>query len=173
MENILGFRDIPGYEGLYGITSCGKVWSYKRKKFLKPSQVGRGKYRAAVLYKDGQRKDYYLHRLVLEAYNPVEGMEALQVNHIDEDREHNYLQNLEWTTSKENNNHGTRNARIAKALSKPVRCVETGVVYESQTIAAAAVGLANSTGICGCLNGYQRTAGGYHWEYANEEDLDN
>jgi hypothetical protein len=64
-------------------------------------------------------------------YNPVEGMENLDANHIDENKDHNWLSNLNWMTHKENLNHGTRNTRVAKSLAKPVRCVETGEVFDS------------------------------------------
>ena len=56
-------KDIVGYEGLYAITSCGKVWSYKSKKFLKPSDNGHG-YSFVRLCKDGKVKNYKIHRLV-------------------------------------------------------------------------------------------------------------
>lgn len=58
-------------------------------------------------------------------------MEDLDANHIDECKDHNWLSNLNWMTHQENLNYGTRTARAAKALSKPVRCVETGEVFES------------------------------------------
>lgn len=45
-------RDIKDYEGLYAVTSCGKVYSYKRKKFLRPFDNGYG-YLKVNLYKDG------------------------------------------------------------------------------------------------------------------------
>lgn len=45
-------RDIPGFEGLYSVTSCGKVWSCRSKKFLKPYKRGRG-YWTIDLLKDG------------------------------------------------------------------------------------------------------------------------
>ena len=48
-------KDIKGYEGLYAITSCGKVWSYRSKKFLKPAKHQNG-YLKVVLYKDGNLK---------------------------------------------------------------------------------------------------------------------
>ena len=89
-------KDIIGYEGLYAVTSCGKVWSYKSKKFLKPGKRRDG-YLHVSLYKGGEGKLYYIHRLVAEAYLPnPNGLQ--QVNHKDENRENNALQNLEWCT---------------------------------------------------------------------------
>lgn len=80
-------RDIPGYEGLYAATSCGKIYSYRAKKFLKPRITKKG-YCRVLLYKDGKGKDFYIHRLVAEAY--LDNPENLsQVNHKDEDKSNN------------------------------------------------------------------------------------
>lgn len=57
---------------------------------------------------------YSVHRLILENFNPVEGMENLQVNHIDGNKENNKLENLEWTTCKENIQHAIDNNLRAK-----------------------------------------------------------
>ena len=60
-------KDIKGYEGLYAATSCGKIWSYRRHKFLKPRKQRDG-YLLVNLYRDGVQKTYQLHRLIAEAY---------------------------------------------------------------------------------------------------------
>ena len=57
-------QDIPGYEGLYAVTSCGKIYSYRAKKFLKPQKTKNG-YLFVKLYKDDKYKQYYLHRLIV------------------------------------------------------------------------------------------------------------
>ena len=95
-------RDIPGYESLYAVTSCGKVWSYRRKKFLKPSDNGLG-YLQVKLSKDGKTKTYKVHRLVAEAFisNPLN---LPQINHKDENRANNALLNLEWCDAAYNSN---------------------------------------------------------------------
>jgi hypothetical protein len=71
-------------------------------------------YKEALLSKGGKRKHYQVHRLVMMAYNPVEDMYKLDVNHIDEDKSNNHISNLEWINHKENCNYGTRNQRISK-----------------------------------------------------------
>lgn len=155
-------KDIKNYEGLYAITSCGKVWSYKRKKFLKPRNTGKG-YLQVDLCKNSVIKHYKVHRLVAEAYIPNPENKPC-VNHIDENKSNNALQNLEWLTHKENNNYGTHNKRVAKSLSKKIICIETGKKFNSLTEAAKAIN--RSTGnICDCLKGKHKTCAGYHWAY--------
>ena len=107
-------KDIPGYEGKYAITEDGKVWSYHCKRFiaLRYKKLG---YVEAALHKDGNCKFYQVHRLVLMTYAPVEGMEKLDVHHIDEDKSNNHIDNLQWVTHKDNCNHGTRNEKIRLA----------------------------------------------------------
>ena len=51
------------------------------------------------------KKTYRVHRLVLMAFKPVENMDNLEVNHIDGDKKNNRLDNLEWCTSSENQQH--------------------------------------------------------------------
>ena len=162
-------KDIKGYEGMYAVTEDGQVWSYRRKRFLKPWVCHNG-YLQVAFFVGNKRKNYRVHRLVLETYNPVPGMEYLDVNHLNEDKTDNRLFNLAWATRKENNNYGSRNQRIGSASSgssrmKPVRCIETGVVYFSMIEAARAVGLTNSGGIRACLRGEAHTAGKCHWEF--------
>lgn len=157
-------RDIPGFEGLYAVTSCGKVWSYKRKIFLKVWDRGNG-YLSVNLYKNGVEKHFLIHRLVAEAYLPnPEGLP--QVNHIDEDKTHNYINNLEWCDSQYNNNYGTRCERMSKTLGKMIYCVELGRTFDSACQAARELGLNNSH-ISKCCTGKRKTTGGYHWRYAD------
>lgn len=80
-------RDIPGYEELYAATSCGKIYSYKAKKFLKPGKTKDG-YLFVILYKDGVHKCYRVHRLIAATYLPNPD-NLPQVNHKDEDKSNN------------------------------------------------------------------------------------
>lgn len=105
--------DIKDYEGIYAITSCGKVWSYKRNKFLKPYNTG--KYLVVELFKNGVGKQFKVHRLVAQAYlqNPNN---LPYVNHKDEVKTHNWINNLEWCDAKYNANYGTIKQRISQTL---------------------------------------------------------
>lgn len=156
-------RDIQGYEGLYGITSCGRVWSYRSQKFLKP-KMNNG-YLRVELQKDGTRKSYYVHRLVADAYIPNPDHKP-QVNHKDEDKTHSYTNNLEWMTAKENINYGTRTQRSSKARSKAVYCVELDKTFDSMNEAKRQTNIDNGS-ISSCCRGKRNTAGGYHWSYCN------
>ena len=162
-----GMRDIAGYEGLYAVTSCGRVWSYKNKIFLKPFKNKNG-YLQVTLSKNGeQKKKHYVHRLVMETYEPCENMKDLQVNHKSEIKTDNSLNNLEWMTAKENLNYGTHNERSAAARSKAVRCLDDKKLFSSMKEASRQTGI-NIGGISQCCNGKRKSAGGKHWMF--EED---
>ena len=95
-------RDVIGFEGLYAVTSCGKVWSYKNKKFLKNLNHTDG-YLVVNLYKNGKHYTKRVHRLVCEAYveNPNNYTE---ISHLDETRIHNWVNNLAWCSHSQNCN---------------------------------------------------------------------
>lgn len=155
--------DIKGYEGKYAITSCGKVWSYKRKKFLKTDKNSKG-YARVHLSKNNVGKNIAIHKLVAMAYIP--NLDNLpQVNHKDENKENNSVNNLEWCTNKYNSNYGTRNERMARAKMKKVLCVELNRIFDSELQAAKELTMSVSR-ISACCSGKFSTAGGYHWCYA-------
>lgn len=155
-------KDIKGYEGLYGITSCGKVWSYRRKKFLKPFNNGIG-YLKINLYRDGKKKAVYIHRLVAEAYIPNSD-NLPQVNHIDGNKNHNFIKNLDWVTASENNQHAY-DTGLHKTIK--VKCIELDKVFDSVTDAAKFVNR-NKSGIVMVCRGKHKTCARYHWEYVEE-----
>lgn len=121
MENEI-WKDVPGYEGLYKISSTGKVKSLFRvvrfknhtrdikEKILKVTLTPDGYYRVE-LNKDCKGKKYPIHRLVALAFiSNNENKPA--VNHIDGDKTNNNISNLEWVTSKENTVHGFKTGLI-------------------------------------------------------------
>lgn len=152
-------KDVKGYEGLYAVTSCGKVWSYRNECFLKHRAATNG-YLLVDLHKDGKRKTYSLHRLVAMAYIP--NPENLpQINHRDENKANNCLQNLEWCDASYNNNYGTHIEKI----KKPILQYSLDGEFIREWSSATDVGKEVSAHICDCAKGNRKTAYGFIWKY--------
>lgn len=155
-------RDIPGYEGLYAVTSCGKVWSYRKQIFLKPA-IDKDGYLLVNLCKDKTKKMCRVHRLVAEAYLPnPSGLP--QVNHKNEVKIHNFINNLEWCDAKYNANYGTKTQRAVKKTAKKIYCVELDKIFLGIHAAARELGL-HASNITACCAGRAKTTGGYHWRF--------
>ena len=157
--------DIKGYEGIYAITSCAKVWSYKTKRFLRTHKTVKG-YEKVYLYKDNSVKHPTIHKLVATAYI-TNSNNLPQINHKDENKENNSVNNLEWCTNKYNSNYGTRNERMAKAKRKKVFCIELNKIFDSGIQAQKELKICSAR-ISECCSGKFKTAGGYHWKYVDE-----
>lgn len=105
--------DIKGYEGYYQVSDKGNVKRLagspkcKEDRLLTKSVSSNG-YLFVTLTKEGKAKMYRIHRLVLENFKPIENMQKLDVNHIDENIINNNLSNLQWLTHQENLNYGNR-----------------------------------------------------------------
>lgn len=109
------WKDIPGYETLYEVSSTGKVRSKEREitrkdgiHYFKCERVIKtyllNGYERLCLYKNGKQKQFLIHRLVALAFIEKEDGKDL-VNHKDANKLNNNVDNLEWCTIKENNNH--------------------------------------------------------------------
>lgn len=159
-------REIPNYEGLYAVTSCGKVWSYRSKRFLTPRKSKKG-YLTVLLCNKGNMREFKIHRLVADAYIPNPD-NLPQVNHKDENKQKNCISNLEWCTNLYNRNYGTRNQRAAMAISKakmkPCICIETNKIYPSVAQAAKETNLCKSS-IGKCCRGERKSCSNTHWNY--------
>lgn len=150
-------KDIPGYEGQYAVTSCGKIWSYKNKKFLKQALHNEG-YLIVNLSKNGIQKNHYVHRLVACAF--IDNPDSLKhINHKDENKSNNSINNLEWCDSKYNNNYGTHNKRISERMSKKVICAETGIIYASAKEVKLKLGISDKLVQANCNMKYKKTHG--------------
>jgi len=181
------WKDIEGYEGLYQVSNMGRVKSLERtfvdkterKQHIKGRILklgaGHGGYLKVVLNSNGKKKTVRVHRLVCEAFHENPENKPC-VNHIDEDKTNNVASNLEWCTSTENINHGTRNIRagkaVAKALSKPVGQYTTNgkfvKVWQSTREVQRQLGFSH-VNIGRVARGKQKTAYGYVWKYIDDE----
>lgn len=124
------WKDIKNYEGLYQVSNLGNVRSLnrivscniknnnkaiKKGKILKPNKKRNGYLQVCLLNKQ-KRKYCNIHRLVAETFIP--NLNHLsQVNHIDENKDNNCVDNLEWCSPKYNCNFGTRNSKIYNITS--------------------------------------------------------
>lgn len=113
------WKDIPGYEGYYQASSCGRIKSIQRlvnthnqfrkslmnirERILKPATNRHG-YSIVVLYINNTQKTISVHRLVARTFIP-NPLGKIQVNHIDGIKSNNHVENLEWNTNSENVKH--------------------------------------------------------------------
>lgn len=178
MSNLV-MRPIAGYPG-YEVTSDGMVYSSRSGRFLKPSRQTNG-YLSVELAGDGGRKRVLVHRIVAKAFVPNPD-NLPQVNHINERRDDNRAENLEWVTPWQNIHHGTCIARrmahtdystesrkqLARNMSrrtwKKTKNIDTGEVFPNAMEASRAYGVPHSN-ICECGRGLRKSAGGYHWAF--------
>jgi hypothetical protein len=95
------WKDIPGYEGLYQVSSDGKV---KGKRGLLKCHVTKHGYVRATLWLKSKPKHFLVHRVVASVFLKNRDCKE-QINHIDGDKKNNNLYNLEWSTRSENMIH--------------------------------------------------------------------
>lgn len=163
-------KPIPDYEGLYTISEDGQVYSNHRNRFLKP-KIDKYGYKVVALSKNGNTLHRTVHRLVALTYlsNPLN---LPCVNHKNENKLDNRVENLEWCTVKYNDNHGTRNMRMAKSkCQRPVVCYTTDgktIIYDGVKDASRKTGLAHSQISRHCGNLYP-TKDGNKWRYKDEQ----
>lgn len=107
------WKDIQGYEHEYQISNKGQVRSLKTSIMLKPMTCTNG-YLIACLWKDGKQKKFLIHRLVAIHFldNPAQ---LEDVNHKDECKTNNKVENLEWVSHCNNMNYGNVRKKISSS----------------------------------------------------------
>ena len=153
-------------------------------------QKNRNGYLSVILTKDGIIKRCTIHKLVAEAFLP-NPQNYKEVNHKDENKENNIISNLEWCDRLYNMTYNGRAKKvgeklkgrkhseetikkIAERLSKPVFSVnkESGLImwWQSASEAGRILGITKQS-ICACCKGRKyKSAGGFYWFYADEDD---
>ena len=185
MEN---WKDIKGYEGFYQVSDLGRVKSLERdvycqngivrhieEKILVPNLNNKG-YQYVGLSKNGKRKGMLVHRLVALAFIPNLENKS-QINHKNEIKNDNVVENLEWCTASYNNHYGTRTARAVQnhkypklgnhPKAKAVFCEELNKKFDSIRRAEEELGICRMS-IGKACRGERNTAGKFHWKYADD-----
>lgn len=173
------WKPVKGYEGRYEISSFGRLRSYaqdRKNGKIKTGNLNLHGYLTTVLYDGkGNKATYLMHRLVAQTFidNPF-GLP--QVNHKDEDKTNNRVDNLEWCTNDYNIHYGTGYERArqsnmcCKSTSVGVFSVDKDgnfTFYGSIGDAERKTGLPHSN-IVRALKGRRLRCGGRYWFYSYE-----
>ena len=155
---------------MYEVSDQGRVRSLKfgKERILKPIRNLKG-YLQVKLRKNGENKMCCIHRLVAQTFIPNPD-NLPEVNHKDENKENNSVQNLEWCDRKSNCNYGTRNKRISEKKSKPVlqftKDGEFVKEWKSATDVERNLNYSNSK-ISECCTGKLKSAYNFIWKFKN------
>lgn len=164
MEEI--WKDLTEFEGLYQVSNTGFIKSMPRQGSrggIMKGYIDKKGYIVITLRKDGHQWSKKLHRLIAQEFLP-NPKNLSEINHKDENKLNNHIDNLEWCTTQYNNNYGTRTERASKHCGKPIICVETGERYQGAKWAGQVLNL-DPSGITKACKNPNRTVGGYHWKY--------
>lgn len=174
------WKDIKGYEGLYQVSNLGRVKSLERvdamnkkvdAKIMSQTDNGNG-YLYISLHKNGKRKVMGVHRLVALTFIPNPNNKP-QVNHIDEDKTNNRIDNLNWMTGKENSNYGNHNKNSSLAHERTCIIayhIKTGtfIYFNSLREAEREIGVYHSN-ISRVLKGVYKQSNGYTFTISEEK----
>lgn len=182
MEEV--WKDVVGYEGFYQVSNLGRVKSLPRlhkyvhgyymakERILSPRVCGKQReYLSVALHVDGKTKQYKIHRLVATAFIP-NPYGYNEVNHKDENKGNNKMDNLEWCSRSYNVNYGCRIEKQRKAMFKPVVAYSKSnkIVMEFNSIVdASKFAKVDATNISRACKKEGRISGGYLWKYKNIE----
>lgn len=173
------WKSIYNYEGLYEISNIGNIRScaryiscgrgekqFRKSKILNPITTPKG-YKRITISKDGEKKNFMIHRLVAQAFIPNPDNKP-QINHIDGNKQNNNVTNLEWFTNGENQIHawGTGLNKGSTGMfkgekhrnAKSVVCKTTGEIFNYIKLASKIYGIDRSD-ISRCCNGKAKSAG--------------
>lgn len=160
---------IQGFENSYLVSNLGNIWSLRRNKVLSVRKTTKG-YGQVNLSKRGRMTTHRVHRLVATHFLP-NPLNLPEVNHLNENKLDNRVENLEWCDRSHNVNHGDRTEKQKAKVSIPVVQLSLNgdeiAVFPSGIQAARELKLSSSA-ISECCRGKRRTLGGYKWKYKQE-----
>lgn len=173
MESKEIWIDCYGYEGKYQVSNMGRLWNVQTQRIFSGSVGQDGYVKTTLTAINGKKKTEKVHRLVALSFLGLpEDKNKTQVNHKDENKTNNCLDNLEWMTPLENCNYGTRNQRAGekhrRMVSQFSMSGEWIATYNSLKDAAAQTGVSYSN-ISSVASGRRNMAAGYVWRYGDAE----
>ena len=117
-------------------------------------------------------KSVFVHRLVCAAFHYCDCSDKMVVNHKDFNKENNSVENLEWASQRENCLHGLVKKRrnVRRSTVKQILGDGAELIYPSIEVAARTIGVSKGN-ICSVCRGLRQTAGGYKWEYVENQDV--
>ena len=182
------WRDVEGYEGLYQVSNEGRVktlgrtvnYNDGRTRYFEPKILSqhydKDGYCQVCFSIDGKTYQKKVHRLVAQAFIPNPNNYPM-VNHKDECKTNNFVENLEWCDCKYNLNYGTNPARIServrnnKYISKEIVQITLDGnivrVYPSTREVERELGLWH-TGVSACALGKNNSCGGFKWKFLKD-----
>lgn len=168
------WKDIEGYEGIYQVSNYGRIKSlhnkFGKKELIMQTHKKRNGYNQIRLKNKGTVKDCIIHRLVAKAFVPNPNNLPC-VNHINEKKQDNRAENLEWCTVAYNNVYGTRIERVKAKTSKPVYqyTIDGKLVKIYKSLAEASkINNCSRGNISQCCLGSYKTSHGFVWRYESE-----
>jgi len=171
------WKDIEGYEGNYQVSSTGKIRSVqrivKRGNNFKPVcerllryRVNKG-YAYVVLSLRGKTRTVWIHKVVASTFIPNPNNFPC-VNHKDENKLNNCVENLEWCTWSYNNSYNDLRIRASISKRKPIiqYTKDNEFIREWSYAKEASDSLGiNKRAIYACCNGSIKSSGGYIWKW--------
>ena len=158
---------VKGYEERYEISDMGRIRRLSDGGLMRPA-INQNGYQHVVLSKNGKTKDFRVHRLVATHF--IENKAGKRdVNHKNGIKTDNRAANLEWLTHSENELHKIYTLETPSKLlgaCRPVKCLNTGVVYRSISEAKRELNLPKSTHIQEVCAGKLKQTKGLKWSYA-------
>lgn len=188
------WKEVPDYEGLYMVSTSGRVVSldritctkdgnqrHNKPSLLNPQKEGKAGYYRVNLRKNGKTKTCNIHRLVAMTFIP-NPLNKPEVDHIDTDKTNNNVKNLRWCSAVENmrNPLTMKRMRITvydnitkhKRFTRPVASIKNGnIVKMYPSLRSVLQDGYDPDCVWNCCNGKSKIHGELQWMYLTSEKL--
>ena len=156
------------FDARYEVSNTGKVRNAKTMRLLKQTLNQFGYYTISFNI-NGKYTTKFVHKLVANAFIPNPN-NYQEINHIDEDKTNNCVENLEWCSRQYNINYGERNAKASNKMKGKSKYIyhkldDEGNILASYptSILAGEDNCVSDSSILSCIYGKSKTSAGFHW----------